>query len=568
MGCFLVSLVYQNFCMKKYPALFCFLFILVDISAQKTVTIPAFTAYAIPAEKEEDALFSKKDHSLQWKDAKQKIEFHFYVPNPGDIDINLIAKSAENINLVSLQSGENKYTVTIPPNSTYKVCKAGSLHITQSGFYTVSLSAANLKKKFAINIQSLQLNGIDSTQIHFNKKPRRNAASVHLKYPVNDSNRITQFYNELTVPKGFDHLHSYYMACGFSRGYLGIQVNSEKERRVIFSVWDAGTESTDRKKVADSNRVQLISKGDGVIVEGFGNEGTGGHSHWVYPWKTDSVYKFLVTTILDTVARTTIYTGYIYLPTLKKWKLIASFKAPKDGKYLKGLYSFNENFSGVNGQLERKAYFGNQWAQLNNGKWIELTDAQFSGDATAKAFDRIDFGAGVENSRFYLSNGGFKAGNAYLGDMFTRTANKQRPVFDWTKNADSAIQFKNDIAVIRKAIAAKKIDTTGSTGGVYYQIIKEGTGDLVNVNDTVTVFYKGTLLSDGSVFDQTKEKPAVFPLKRLIKGWQLGLSVCKVGGKIRLIIPSGLAYSIRTMNTSIPLNSIMVFDIEVIAVKR
>ena len=74
---------------------------------------------------------------------------------------------------------------------------------------------------------------------------------------------------------------------------------------------------------------------------------------------------------------------------------------------MNGLYSFNENFSGVNGQLERKAYFGNQWIQLNNGKWIELTEAKFSGDATARAHDRIDFGGGTEDNRFYLSNGGF-----------------------------------------------------------------------------------------------------------------------------------------------------------------
>jgi len=35
-----------------------------------------------------------------------------------------------------------------------------------------------------------------------------------------------------------------------------------------------------------------------------------------------------------------------------------------------------------------------------------------------------------------------------------------------------------------------------------------------------------------------------------------------------LIIPSGLAYSIRSMNAAIPLNSIMVFDIEVLGVKQ
>ncbi|MDE3145256.1 MAG: DUF3472 domain-containing protein, partial [Bacteroidota bacterium] len=268
------------------------------------------------------------------------------------------------------------------------------------------------------------------------------------------------------------------------------------------------------------------------------------------------------------ITKTTIYTGYIYLPELQKWKLIASFKAPKDGNYLRNLYSFNENFSGVNGQLQRKAYFGNQWIQLNNGKFIELTESKFSYDATAKAKDRIDFGGGVENNKFYLWNGGFQTANAKFGDSFMRKENKQRPVFAWTRNVDSLSQSEKDIAEIFKAINAKKIDTTGSVNGVFYKIIKVGEGDFVNIKDTVTVFYKGSLLSDGSVFDETKDKPAVFPLSRLIKGWTIGLPMCKVGGKIQLILPSGLAYSIRTLNTKIPVNSIMVFDIEVLGAKR
>ena len=37
-----------------------------------------------------------------------------------------------------------------------------------------------------------------------------------------------------------DPVHTYYMACGFQRGYFGMQVNSPTERRIIFSVWDTG----------------------------------------------------------------------------------------------------------------------------------------------------------------------------------------------------------------------------------------------------------------------------------------------------------------------------------------
>ena len=103
--------------------------------------------------------------------------------------------------------------------------------------------------------------------------------------------------------------------------------------------------------------------------------------------------------------------------------------------------------------------------------------------------------------------------------------------------------------------------------GVYYSILKEGTGRQVSVNDTVTIFYKGYLFNDGSVFDETKDKPATFPLKRLIMGWQIGVPLCKVGGKIKIIIPSNLGYSIRTRAAKIPPNSILVFEIEVVDAK-
>ncbi|MDE3143525.1 MAG: DUF5077 domain-containing protein, partial [Bacteroidota bacterium] len=235
------------------------------LSAQKNVSIPAFTAYAVPAENEEDDLFDKKDSSLEWKDENQKIEFHFFIRDTGSININLRAKNSFSTNNILLQIADKKFSVLIPQSNSYKTYKAGKVHINQPGFYTATLASLNFKNKFFTNIQSLQLNGTAVNGIHFNSKPRRNAASVHLKYPVNDSNKVSQFYNEITVSKGFDHLHSYYMACGFSRGYLGIQVNSKNERRVIFSVWDAGNESVDRNKVADSNKVQLMAKGEDVI---------------------------------------------------------------------------------------------------------------------------------------------------------------------------------------------------------------------------------------------------------------------------------------------------------------
>jgi FKBP-type peptidyl-prolyl cis-trans isomerase len=95
-------------------------------------------------------------------------------------------------------------------------------------------------------------------------------------------------------------------------------------------------------------------------------------------------------------------------------------------------------------------------------------------------------------------------------------------------------------------------------------MMKEGTGKAVQATDTVKIFYKGYLFSDGTIFDQTTDSPRSFPLNRLIQGWQIGLPLLKTGGKIKLVIPSHLAYSIRTRSPKIPPNSTLVFEIEVV----
>jgi hypothetical protein len=462
--------------------------------------------------------------------------------------------------------GATVLKAVLPATSKFTTIKLGKVLIADTGFVQITLSVPKNTARMQASIAGILLGGTAVEQMHYNHKPRRNAASVHLKYPVADSVKTVSFYNEITVPAGFDPVHTYYMACGFARGYFGIQVNSEKERRVIFSVWDAGNEAVDRNKVGAENRVVLLAKGDSVITNDFGNEGTGGHSHFVYPWKTQTTYKFLVTALADSASQTTIYSGYFYVPEKQRWKLIASFSAPKDGKPLRGLYSFSENFVGINGQLERKALFGNQWIQNGaNGQWQELTEARFSYDVTGKMGDRIDYGAGVTNNgAFELWHGGFKNATANYGQSFNRPALLNKPVIDFTKDADSLSLAQKDIAQINAAITARAIDTTGSVGGVFYKIIKEGSGDYVHVTDTVTVFYKGTLLKDGSIFDQTKDKPARFPLQRLIKGWQIGLVKCRVGGTIKIIIPAGIAYGMRTRSKAIPPNSVLVFEIEVL----
>jgi hypothetical protein len=123
----------------------------------------------------------------------------------------------------------------------------------------------------------------------------------------------------------------------------------------------------------------------------------------------------------------TEYSGYWWHPEQNKWLLLATFRAPKDGKYLRGLYSFSEDFDGSSGHIRRKALYGPQWLQTADGKWREQLTASFSHDGTGKA-DRLDRFMGVENGRFFLSQGGFVNGFTKYGEVFTRPASDKPPI--------------------------------------------------------------------------------------------------------------------------------------------
>ncbi|MDB5162332.1 MAG: peptidyl-prolyl cis-trans isomerase [Candidatus Saccharibacteria bacterium] len=95
-----------------------------------------------------------------------------------------------------------------------------------------------------------------------------------------------------------------------------------------------------------------------------------------------------------------------------------------------------------------------------------------------------------------------------------------------------------------------------------------GDGQEVIEDDTVTVHYTGALCVDGKIFESSLDggRPATFGLEQVIHGWTVGLPGMKVGGTRRLIIPSEMAYGHRRASSSIPPNSDLVFDIELIAV--
>ncbi len=253
-----------------------------------------------------------------------------------------------------------------------------------------------------------------------------------------------------------------------------------------------------------------------IMATGMGiNANEKGELEWKYNWRINETYKLLIATASDSAGNFSLYSGYIWLPKENKWKLIGTCKITGRWNSIQQPASFFS--TGKNGiQMST----GQVWVQRNNGSWKNM-----------------------------------------------KADGQPNPVVNLFGHIDSIQQHQIDKKIIEDAIASGKSDAKDISEGVYYTMIKEGTGKQVSLDDTVTVNYRLNLFNDTAVIQQTTDKPATFPLKRLIKGWQIGVPLCKVGGKIKLVIPSDLAYSIRTRAADIPPNSILVFEIEVLDAK-
>ncbi|NRB62024.1 MAG: FKBP-type peptidyl-prolyl cis-trans isomerase [Saprospiraceae bacterium] len=123
---------------------------------------------------------------------------------------------------------------------------------------------------------------------------------------------------------------------------------------------------------------------------------------------------------------------------------------------------------------------------------------------------------------------------------------------------------ENDDVKIQNYLEENNITADKHESGLYYNIQKSGDSSRPNVESTVEVRYKGTLL-DGTVFDQTQGSSTVsFPLNRLITAWQIGIPLIGKGGSITLYCPSELGYGSNRVG-SIPANSVLIFEIDLVS---
>lgn len=127
------------------------------------------------------------------------------------------------------------------------------------------------------------------------------------------------------------------------------------------------------------------------------------------------------------------------------------------------------------------------------------------------------------------------------------------------------------IVITTLGMSAQAMATGSETlpSGVVVTNIKQGTGAMPAARNTVKVHYRGTL-NNGTEFDSSykRNEPIAFPLRGVIPCWTQGVQKMKVGGKAKLTCPAETAYGARGVPGVIPPNSVLNFEVELLAIER
>lgn len=202
----------------------------------------------------------------------------------------------------------------------------------------------------------------------------------------------------------------------------------------------------------------------------------------------------------------------------------------------------------------------------------ETRQLQLIGEATAEEYQQ------VLRSLSY-----FNSADSVSGTQRTVTIeafNNDLPVTNASASTQITVNISDDQAdiddaILQKFISDNNLDVQEVSSGLYAVIDEPGTGTNPTTNSTVRVAYTGRFLTlndqnqivEGETFDLSSDEGISFGLSQVIDGWTLGIPEFKTGGSGKLLIPSSLGYGPSgTPNGSIPPNTVLVFDVELLEI--
>jgi len=369
----------------------------------------------------------QRNGTVAWSKSDTVFSVFFHVDRPAALRLQVNAAVRDGRSTIVARVGQKEFR-TVVEGTDPADHEIGEITVSAPGYVRVDFQKAERTADVFTEIGKLLISskteGLKVDFVRDNKGGMfywgRRGPSVHLRYQVPRDVNLRYAYSEVTVPKGQDPIGTFYMANGFGQGYFGFQVNSPKERRVLFSVWSP-FKTDNPRDIPKEQRIVALARGREVHIGKFGNEGSGGQSYLVYPWTTGSTYRFLTKVEPDGKGNT-VYTSWFGDKGKDEWRLIASFRRPKTDTHLQGFHSFLESFSPTHGHIGRRAFYGNVWVCDADGGWYECTKARFSVDATGGGRHRLDFTGGSDGKSFFLRNCGFFNETGRRGETFTREA--------------------------------------------------------------------------------------------------------------------------------------------------
>ena len=155
-----------------------------------------------------------------------------------------------------------------------------------------------------------------------------------------------------------------------------------------------------------------------------------------------------------------------------------------------------------------------------------------------------------------------------LRDEIKAPSNEENIVGEINNNAE--VKTKENSSKTNTANQSQSINNNNKPMQLEIKTTKEGAGERqVKAGDTISVHYTGKL-TDGTKFDSSVDRGVPFEFTvgqgMVIQGWEQGFLGAKVGEKRTLTIPAEMGYGSRAVG-SIPANSTLIFDVELVAIK-
>lgn len=242
-----------------------------------------------------------------------------------------------------------------------------------------------------------QTNQPPLTPLTSTNQPPKAARSVHLVY---DAVQADMYYAEMRIDQTTDN--SFFVPCAWENGYFGLQqFNGEDKRAFNFAVWNR----PDNRIAEPEKAVEVLYSNPTVVVKKLAGKGDGVQCMRQMDWMTGETNRFAVQAQIQ--GDKTAYTAWLFDTKTRTWERLATVRALSMGTWLRGYYSFIEDFRRdfQSAQETRRARFPNVWAHQNEGPFVQVKQAMFTVSSLRnEATDAVD--AGQSAGAFTLATGG------------------------------------------------------------------------------------------------------------------------------------------------------------------